>query len=126
MTEQNNFTGTVVHVGQTESVGEKGFKKRLLVVSDNHAEYPQEIPFEFTGDNVGKLDNISNGDKVTVGFNLRGRKWQDKWFSSVSGWRIETEVKSEPTPQQTPAAPKPTAQREVPAHVVDDSFDLPF
>lgn len=85
--------GTVIHVGAVETVGAKGFQKRMFVVQTDE-KYPQEIPIELAGEEKVKLgDTLTVGDVVTVSVNLKGRKWNGpngvKWFGSTEAWRIE-------------------------------------
>jgi hypothetical protein len=90
MSEQT-FKGKVVHVGATETIGEKGFRKRLLVLSDEAPEYPQEVPFTFIQDKTALLDKVKQGDVLTVSYNIRGNKYKEKWYCDLQGWKIETE-----------------------------------
>jgi hypothetical protein len=86
-----NIKGTVKVVFDTEEVGSKGFKKRILVVT-TPGEYPQHIPIEFVSDNVSKLDDVAEGESVDVSINIQGREWNGKYFSSIQGWKIETSI----------------------------------
>ena len=86
--------GKVKLVGAEESVGTSGFKKRNLVVTTEE-QYPQMILVEFVQDKCDLLNEIQEGQDVTVSINLRGREWIDpqgvaKYFNSIQGWRIET------------------------------------
>lgn len=83
--------GTVKQVTDTETVGEKGFQKRQIVVTIGDASYPQHIPVEFVQDKVDLLDDINAGEIVEIDINLRGREWNDKYYVSVQGWKINTE-----------------------------------
>lgn len=120
------FTGKVVKKGQTETFGEKGFRKRVLVVSDQHEEYPQEVPFEFTQDKTELLNSVNVGDVVSVSFNLRGNEWNGKHYANVQGWKLEQiEKSSTPTPQ--PAKAKVTSQKEEAfENALPEEDDLPF
>lgn len=82
------ITGKVVIIGQTESVGQNGFTKRLLVVETNE-QYPQKLPIDFVKDKTALLDNISVGQDVKVQINLRGSESNGRWFSQIQGWKIE-------------------------------------
>lgn len=66
---------TVLTVGQTQTIGSKGFQKRELVITDNDDKYPQFRMIEATQDKCVDLDNIRKGDKVTVNFWAGGRQW---------------------------------------------------
>ena len=79
--------GTIIVVGETETIGAKGFKKRLVVVKTDE-QYPQTIPVEFTQDKVALLDNYQIGDIVKIGINLRGTEWKGRYFANIQGWNI--------------------------------------
>lgn len=89
--------GNIYKIGETETFP-SGFTKRLLVV-ESEGEYPQKIPMEFVKEKTSILDNYKVGDKVTVGINLRGNEYQEKFYLSAQGWKIEK------TEGSTPAEP---------------------
>jgi len=97
--------GTVRKVFETKEVGAKGFKKREFVVETlDNPKYPQVVLFEITGDKVGQLDGIEEGDEVRVDFSLRGREWRSangdvKYFNSLDVWKVVVTKKVE---RQTP------------------------
>jgi len=87
------LTGVIKVIGETQTFGNNGFKKRELVITTTE-EYPQMIPIEFVKDKEELLDLFSVGQKVKVGINLGGREWVNpegvsKYFLSVKGWKIE-------------------------------------
>jgi len=83
--------GSIIHIGNTELVGSAGtFKKRLLVVKTNE-QYAQEVPIDFVQDKCEVLDKYALGDNVKVAINIRGNKYNDKWYCSLNGWRIDKE-----------------------------------
>ena len=124
MSETNTYSGRVVHVGQTETVGEKGFRKRLLVVTDESEKYPQEVPFEAVQDGVDKLDNIKVGDTVEVSYNIRGNAYNGKWYVNLNLWKVDVQSSATPTPAQPKATSK---QEEAFANAGNDGSDhLPF
>ena len=84
------ITGKIKSIGQVQIYG--NFQKRevVLVTED---EYPQTIMVEFTQKNVDKTQNNKVGDRVTIGFNLRGKEWtnpkgETKYFNSINAWSI--------------------------------------
>tara|TARA_R110001606_G_scaffold76649_1_gene177172 strand:- start:1213 stop:1584 length:372 start_codon:yes stop_codon:yes gene_type:complete len=66
---------TVLSVGQTQTIGAKGFQKRELVITDNAEKYPQFRLIEATQDKCIDLDGIDKGDKVIVDVWAGGRQW---------------------------------------------------
>lgn len=63
------------------------FKKRLVVIETDE-KYSQKIPVEFTQDKCGILDSYVVGDIVTVGINIRGNEYKEKFYVSIQGWKI--------------------------------------
>lgn len=73
----------IVHViEETKSFGQKGFRKRLLVLEQN-GRFPNYIPIDFTGDNCDSIDSLKIGDEIEVTYRLNGRKWQKDPSSEV-------------------------------------------
>lgn len=82
------ITGKVVLIGQTESLGQNGFTKRLLVVETTE-QYPQKLPIDFVKDKTSLLDNLQVGQEVKVQINLRGSESNGRWYLQAQGWKIE-------------------------------------
>ena len=85
--------GKIKLIGDVQTFGSKGFRKRELVVTTDE-QYTQDIMVEFTQDKCDVLNGYSVGQSVKVGINLRGREWinpqgEAKYFNSIQGWRIE-------------------------------------
>jgi CobQ-like glutamine amidotransferase family enzyme len=80
--------GKIIVIGETETIGAKDFKKRLLVVQTDE-QYPQSIPVEFTQDKTNLLDKFKVNDLVKVSINLRGSEWKGKYYANIQGWRID-------------------------------------
>lgn len=83
------ISGKVIHVGEIETIGEKGFQKRIFVIKTDD-KYPQELPFELSGEKLGLINDYdpANEDLIEVDYNLKGRPWNGKWFMSAEAWRI--------------------------------------
>ncbi len=77
------ITGTVHLIEPTKSFGQKGFRKRTLVVEQVNGKFTNYIPIEFLQDACDRVDELSVGDKVTVNYRLVGRKWQKDPQSEV-------------------------------------------
>ena len=72
----------------TTSVGKNNFKKREFVI-ETEDKYAPYVKMELVGDKCSVLDNKKEGQKIKVFFNLKGREWEGKYFSSIEAWRIE-------------------------------------
>ena len=81
-------SGKVVSVGQTESVGQNGFTKRLLVIETNE-QYPQKLPIDFVKDKTSLLDQIKIDQDVKIQINLRGSEHNGRWYAQIQGWKVD-------------------------------------
>ena len=112
--------GKVKLIGEVQTFGEKGFRKRELVVTTDD-QYPQMIMIEFVQDKCDLLNSYAVGQDVKVAINLRGREWinpqgEAKYFNSVTGWKIEAVTQDISSLRPTSA---PNLSQEV-------EEDLPF
>ena len=110
------FKGTIHQIKEVQQITDT-FSKREFIVTDNAPEYAKFINFELVKDNISLLDNFTEGQEITVNFNLEGRLWTnkegvEKCFNSLKAWKIEANEQQEPNP---PAV-----------EVGTDSQDLPF
>jgi len=124
--------GTAKKVFETQTF-DSGFQKRSLILLTQE-QYPQPLNIEFLGDKISLLDNISEGEQIKVGINLRGREWQApdgevKYFNSIVGWRID---KVDASSAQDPTQPRPLESNQASASEDTNVFDeeeeddLPF
>lgn len=113
--------GTIKKLFETQTFP-SGFQKREMVLLTQE-QYPQPISIEFLSEKISLLDNVSEGDDVKIGINIRGREWTNpqgevKYFNSITAWRLEKEGGSAPVVKSTPKNLKEEVEEE------DD--DLPF
>jgi hypothetical protein len=74
----------IVHlIEETKSFGQKGFRKRLVVLEQNNGRFTNYIPLEFTNDACDSADALKEGEDVTITYRLTGRKWQRDPMSEV-------------------------------------------
>ena len=111
--------GTIKKIGETQTFA-SGFQKRELVLLTEE-QYPQPIQIDFLSDKIDLLNNVSEGESVKIGINIRGKEWTNpqgevKYFNSITGWRIE-KVSSENTNTQ---APQPNTF-QTPAPITNDN-----
>jgi single-strand DNA-binding protein len=111
--------GVMHHVFDTEQKSDK-FQAREFVIEIPDGNYPQLIKFQVVQDKVNAVDGISKGEKVKVSFDLRGREWQGKYFTSLNCWRIDkleqsvTATAGTSMPPPAVSNPFPTAADEPP------------
>lgn len=123
------IAGRLVKKYETENKS-ASFQTREFVIEVQDGQYPEYVKFQLTQDRCKIIDPYQEGDQIKVSFNLRGRQWQDKYFTNLNAWRVESaDGSSTPSkPQATPAKGMdtgfPTATDE-PAGLAGDD-DLPF
>lgn len=64
------------------------FAVRDFVIEVADDKFPQMVKFQLTQDKCALIDNFSEGDEITVDFDLRGREWNEKYFTNLNAWRI--------------------------------------
>ena len=79
----SKIRGTVHVIEETKSFGQKGFRKRLVVLEQQNGRFANYIPVEFTNDACDAVDGMKLGDEVDVTYRLSGRKWQKDPNSEV-------------------------------------------
>jgi hypothetical protein len=88
--------GKVHVIEETKTYGQKGFRKRLVVLEQDTGRFTNYLPMEFIQDACDDADQLSLGADVEISFRLSGRKWQRdeqsevKYFLSAeaTGFRI--------------------------------------
>lgn len=123
------ITAPVYKVLETQTF-ESGFSKRTLVLKTT-GDYPQTIPFEFFKDKTGLLDNLKEGEEVTVYYNLQGSEYKGKFYANLNGWKVEaaqSQVKHRPDKFESDdplgESDSPLPSQPQPTDIPDD--DLPF
>ncbi len=110
------------------------FSAREFVLEVPDGNYPQFVKLQLVQDRCSLIDAFNEGDMMKVDFDLRGREWQGKYFTSLNAWKVgkadgaapSTGATSAAPPQsatvQTAATPMPTIDNEPTA----SADDLPF
>ena len=119
----STITGTIHHIGQTETIGDKGFKKRLIVIK-TASQYDGLIPIEAKKDDCGILDRFAIGQQVKADIYIGGREWNGRYFQSLTLKSIEAASGHIPHPKRHDEA-KPIAVA-IPEPVSDGVDNLPF
>lgn len=109
------------------------FQAREFVIK-TEGQYPQFVKFQLTQDRCQVIDPFNEGDQIKVHFDLRGREWNEKFFTNLNAWRVEKQTALEaatenpaatgntsfPDPSNMPSKESSTSQGN------DDFDDLPF
>lgn len=80
---ESKLRGVVHLIEPTKSYGQKGFRKRLVVLEQENGRFPNYIPIEFVQDACDQVDSLRVGSEIEVNYRLSGRKWQRDLQSEV-------------------------------------------
>jgi len=126
------LTAVIHKIFPTESKTDTFQAREFVLKSDG--QYPQFIKFQLTQDKCDLIENYQEGQQIKVYFDLRGREWQEKYFTNLQAWKIEPAQAAAPPPPAAGAPsfsePKmpdtPMKSYEGQAPKQDDLDDLPF
>ena len=65
-----------------------GFQLREFVIEMEGQYKPEFVKFQLTQDNCSFADNLRAGDKVEIGFEFRGRKWNEAYITNLQACEI--------------------------------------
>ena len=83
------ITGTLVKKYETETKGESFRVRDFVIKANDGGQYDNFVKFQTTQDRTAIVDDLNEGDEIKVHFDLRGRQWQDKYFTNLNAWRVE-------------------------------------
>lgn len=124
--------------------GRNGSWTKQEFVVETFDQYPKKICMSVWGEKVDALRRFQVGDDVKVSINLESREYNERWYTEVRAWKIDSLVQAaqgmapsqgyaQPSAQPgyaPSAAPSPSFQPASPQNddffKSDESDDLPF
>jgi hypothetical protein len=80
-----NYSGTIVEIGNAVQ-GETWIKQDFTIRTEE--KYPQLINFLTFNDAQEQLTRCKIDDNVTILFNAKSRKFNEKWYTEITAWKI--------------------------------------
>ena len=122
------ISGTLVKKYEVETKGESFRVRDFVIKANDGGQYDNFVKFQTTQDRTAIIDDFNEGDEIKVHFDLRGRQWQEKYFTNLNAWRVESLSKAAAAAPDGGGAEEsfndfPTAGEEPAAEASDD---LPF
>jgi single-strand DNA-binding protein len=123
--------GKLVKIYPTEQKT-ASFAVREFVIEVPDGNYPQMVKFQTSQERCSVMDNYREGEKIKVSFDLRGREWQGKYFTTLNAWRVDKAgADSDITPTDNSFPEDPFPSMEPPRAPSNNSNgggfdDLPF
>lgn len=128
------LTGFIEKIFDLETF-DSGFQKKNILLTTK-TDYPSTYLIEFLKDRSDLPDAYKEGEDVTVHINLQSRKWtspagEDKYFTSITGWKIAREGTGETKTKESVATEMVTGKKATatPAQafdIEDSDSELPF
>lgn len=123
--------GTVHKIFDAENKSDT-FRTREFVIKQE-GNYPQFIKFQLTQDRCDIVGNYKEGDQVKVSFDLRGREWNEKYFTNLNAWKIDAvtqeanaQASGPPPNQEFKPLTEPVTSDGASNMKAEDFDDLPF
>ncbi len=80
--------GIIKEIGKKQ-VFDSGYKKVEFVLTTLDEKLPQDIKFEVIQNNVNPFLNKNKvGSTVEVYFNVRGNQYMEKYYVSLTAWKV--------------------------------------
>ncbi len=116
--------GAVHKIFETESKSDK-FQAREFVIK-TEGTYPQFVKFQLTQDRCDLINGYNEGEQIKVYFDLRGREWNDKFFTNLNAWKVEKTVANAAPPAGQEVSDFPVSENSGSNMTAEDFDDLPF
>lgn len=106
--------------------GKNGQWIKGAFVVETEEQYPKKVCFTVWGENMIKaLDSINEEDQIKVHFSVESREYNERWYTDLKAYRIDSLMAATPNKEQTQIEKFPL-QVEVPDTQVTEDEDLPF
>ena len=125
----------VIHlIEETKTYGQKGFRKRLVVLEQDNDRFTNYIPLEFIQDACDSVDELNIGDEVEITYRLSGRRWQRdanaevKFFlnAEATGFKVLSEKTDAEKSDGATIESNDAAVNDGFDEAVDDNEEVPF
>lgn len=101
--------------------GRNGEWKRQEFIIELDGTYPRKACISAWGDKVN-VASLVPGTMINVFFDIESREFNEKWYTSLTAWRVDIEAETQQAP--APMPPIEAYRPEMSASPMND--DLPF
>jgi hypothetical protein len=115
------LTGKITHVlAEKSGTSSRGAWRKQEFVIEIPGEYPKQVCFMVWGDRIDQFA-ITEGEELTVHFDLESREYNGRWYTDVKAWRVDRSAQQPAAQPDIAPAPPPV---DGPPPIIDD--DVPF
>lgn len=94
------------------------FQVRDFIIK-TEGEYPQFVKLQLSNEKCSYIDEIAEGWKVKASFNIKGREWEGKFFTTLSAWKVTVEGRTTSSANQHQST-------ITDAEIIDNDAQTPF
>jgi hypothetical protein len=106
--------------------GKNGTWVKQEFVVETTEQYPKKVCCAAWGDKTAALKGLQPGDSLKVSFNVESREYNERWYTELRAWKIETQTQGGGS-TSAPAQETNDFPGDVTTFTADnDSDDLPF
>ena len=97
----------IVALPEQSGVSKSGnnWKKREYVL-ETMETYPKKVHFDLFGDRADQYP-LTVGEVITLSFDINSREYNGRWFTSISGWKVDKEQATATAQDSTILPPPP-------------------
>ncbi|RRB06952.1 DUF3127 domain-containing protein [Larkinella rosea] len=110
--------------------GRNGTWTKQQFVIETIDQFPKQVCLMAWGEKAADLAQFAPGDTMKCAISIESREYNDRWYTDVRAWRIESADGVEQQPAAAPAAPRrqePRAANDRPLTTFEeDDNGLPF
>jgi len=126
------ISGKVISIlpEQSGSSSRGPWKKGGFVI-ETEGNFPKKVCCTVWGDMLNQVNNLKQGETVKASIDLESREYNERWYTDVRAWRIESGAPSATTTTSGPDSSQQSAsygeQTQGPSSSSEESADdLPF
>ena len=111
--------------------GKNGVWKKQDFILETMEQFPKKICIAAWGDKVDQIQSLNVGEEVKVAFNVESREYNERWYTDLKAWKIDTNSGGSQS-GSTAASPKKASNAPQNSDVTtfhadsDADDDLPF
>lgn len=107
----------------------RGEWKKQEFVIETLEQYPRKICLSVWGDKVDSLKSYPVGSILTASINIESREYNQRWYTDVRAWRLQTGGSAQPGAEAHPqdfSQENHSQENNNPEYQASESDDLPF
>ena len=123
------ITGKLYKVlAEQTGAGKNGNWVKQEFVIETVEQYPKKVCCSAWGDKVALIKGLNPGDQVKVSFNVESREYNERWYTDLRAWKIETVTGGANATGESISAKKEAFPGDVTSFTADsgEADDLPF